>query len=530
MSNFRLKHFLAAIAGIVSLFAIGTAAHAAGFNPLDYLAPDYVAGLSALAGAPLMLGKVTLAEQLKDFEAKRAANVGRMEAITAKANEEGRSFDAAEAEEWDTLEKEVSAIDDHLARLKKQMALSASTAAPARTEIAVDQKAASASRGAGAEAHNGYVTVQPNVEKGIAFTRYMKALARNQFNPRLALMEAEENKSWREQTPHVIEALRQKAAVAANAAGSSGGGSQLVYNQNLVGEFIELVRPQTIIGRLQGFRRVPFNIRVGSQSTGSTAYWVGEGKPVPISRLGTSEVTLGMAKAAGLVVLTKELMMSSEPSAEMLVRDDLVRTNVKFIDEQFIQPDYAAVANVSPASITNGVTPTAATGTALTNVKQDVNTLIKSFITNQVPVTGLAWVMHPNLALAFSLMQNAVGQAEFPQMGLTGGTFYGLPAVASESAAQAGSVVAGEGQLLVLVNVNEILLADDGGLDVEASTEASIQMLDNPTNASSDGTATTMVSMFQTDSVALKLVRHINWAKRRSNIVQYIKDAAYTPT
>ena len=39
-----------------------------------------------------------------------------------------------------------------------------------------------------------------------------------------------------------------------------------------------------------------------------------------------------------------------------------------------------------------------------------------------------------------------------------------------------------------------------------------------------------MVSMFQTDSVALKLVRAINWAKRRSNVVQYIKDAAYTPT
>ena len=161
-------------------------------------------------------------------------------------------------------------------------------------------------------------------------------------------MEAENNKTWREQTPQVLEAIRQKANVTANSAGSSGGGSNLVYNQNLAGEFIELVRPLTILGRLQGFRRVPFNIRVGSQSSGSTAYWVGEGKPVPVSRLGTSEVTLGMAKAAGLVVLTKELMMSAEPSAEMLVRDDLIKTNVKFIDEQFIQQDYAASANVSP--------------------------------------------------------------------------------------------------------------------------------------------------------------------------------------
>lgn len=473
---------------------------------------------------------VTISEQLKDFEAKRAANVGRQEAIMSKAAQEGRTLDASEGEEWDTLDAEVKSIDEHLARLKKQMTLSAATAAPARTEIAADPKAAAAARGSSVEVPNGVVTVQPNVEKGIAFTRYVKAMVKANFNPDVALMSAERNKTWREQTPQVIEALREKAAVAANAAGSSGGGSQLVYNQNLSGEFVELVRPQTILGRLQGFRRVPFNIRVGSQTSGSTGYWVGEGKPIPISRLGTSEVTLGMAKAAGMVVITRELMDASDPSAEMLVRDDLVKTNVKFIDEQFIQPDYAASAGVSPASITNGVTPTAATGTALTNVKQDVNTLIKAFITNQVPVSGLAWVMHPNLALAFTLMQNAVGQAEFPQMTLTGGTFYGLPAVASESATQAGSPVTGEGQLLVLVNVNEILLADDGQADVEASGEASIQMLDNPTNATSDGTATTMVSMFQTHSVAIRAVRRINWAKRRSNIVQYIKDAAYTPT
>lgn len=472
---------------------------------------------------------MSTAEQISAFEAKRAASAGKMADIMQKAAGEGRSLDDAEAQEYDGLKAEVKACDEHISRLKELESLQVRSATPVTSKAVVSPESGAAARG-GASAPNGYITVQPNVEKGIAFTRYVKAMVRAQFNPDLALMFAEKQASWREQTPQVIEAIRQKAAVSANAAGSSGGGSNLVYNQNLVGEFIELVRPQTILGRLQGFRRVPFNIRVGSQTSGSTAYWVGEGKPIPISRLGTSEVTLGMAKAAGLVVLTKELMMSSEPAAETLVRDDLIKVNVKFIDEQFIQPDYAASANVSPASITNGVTPTAASGTALTNVKQDVQTLIKAFITNQVPVTGLAWVMHPNLALAFSLMQNAVGQNEFPQMTLTGGTFYGLPAVASESATQAGSPVTGEGQLLVLVNVNEILLADDGGVDVEASTEASIQMLDNPTNASSDGTATTMVSMFQTDSVAMKLVRHINWAKRRSNIVQYIKDAAYVAT
>ena len=71
-------------------------------------------------------------------------------------------------------------------------------------------------------------------------------------------------------------------------------------------------------------------------------------------------------------------------------------------------------------------------------------------------------------------------------------------------------------------------MADNGQIVIDASEEASIQMLDNPTNASTGGTtATTMVSMFQTNSVALRATRFINWSKRRSFAVQYVKDAAY---
>jgi hypothetical protein len=76
----------------------------------------------------------------------------------------------------------------------------------------------------------------------------------------------------------------------------------------------------------------------------------------------------------------------------------------------------------------------------------------------------------------------------------------------------------GEGNLLVLVHAPSIAMADEGGLTIDASEEAAIQMLDNPTNASTGGTtATTMVSMFQTNSVALRATRFINWKLRRSH-------------
>lgn len=468
----------------------------------------------------------TITEQITSFEAKRAANVACMEAIMAKSMEEGRSLDQAEEQEYDTLKDEVAAVDKHLARLKDHEKLAIATASRVDPTEVTDAEKSAAARKPGSE-RQPYITTKPNVEKGVAFTRYVKAMVNSMFNPQLAVMYAESQRGWKDQTPQVIAALRVKANVSANSTSETGGGAELVYNQNLAGEFIDLVRPLTIIGRVPGFRRVPFNVRVGALTSGSTAYWVGQGKPIPVSRIGTDEVTLGDAKAAGLVVLPKELIRSSEPSAELLVRDDLVRTNVEFLDENFIAPDYAASAGVNPASITNGVIPTAATGTALANLRTDVQTMMRAFINNSVPLTGLVWVMHPNVALAISLMQNALGQQEFPQMNMTGGTFFGLPAIASEKAAQVGSPVSGEGQLMVLFNAAEIMLADDGQVDVEASTEASLQMLDNPTNDVTTPTATSLVSMWQTDSVALRAIRHINWAKRRSNIVQFVKDAAY---
>jgi len=54
---------------------------------------------------------------------------------------------------------------------------------------------------------------------------------------------------------------------------------------------------------------------------------------------------------------------------------------------------------------------------------------------------------------------------------------------------------------------------------VDMSREASLQMLDNPTNNSATGTATSMVSMFQTNSVAFRAERTLNWAKRRASAV-----------
>jgi hypothetical protein len=77
--------------------------------------------------------------------------------------------------------------------------------------------------------------------------------------------------------------------------------------------------------------------------------------------------------------------------------------------------------------------------------------------------------------------------------------------------------------VLILAFASEIYMSDDGQVTIDASREASIQMLDNPTNTPVGGTvATALVSMYQTDSVALRAHRFINWSLRRTQAVRYL--------
>ena len=298
----------------------------------------------------------TIAEQIASFEAKRAANVARMTEIMTKS--EDRTLDDSEAEEYETLEGDVAAIDKHLTRLKtheKNLVSKATVVEGAPAGVRTVEG------GRAVESAGNIIRVAPNLEKGIAFTRYVKALAISRGNLTGALAIAENNKQWAEQTPQVATVL--KTAVAGGDTTTSGWASQLAYKQDLTNEFIELLRPATVIGKIGGLTNVPFNVRMGGQDQGSTAYWVGQGKAVPVSKLNFLEVTLTIAKAAGMVVLTEELVRSSAPSAELIVRNDLRNSIAQFLDVQFLDPNYAEVSNVSPASITNGVTPLTPTGT-----------------------------------------------------------------------------------------------------------------------------------------------------------------------
>jgi hypothetical protein len=79
----------------------------------------------------------------------------------------------------------------------------------------------------------------------------------------------------------------------------------------------------------------------------------------------------------------------------------------------------------------------------------------------------------------------------------------------------------------VALQPSEVYFADDGGFQVDASDQASLQMLDNPTNDTVTPTATSLVSLWQTNCVGFRAERILNWARRRANAAVYLTGAAW---
>lgn len=446
---------------------------------------------------------MTIKEQITAFENKRAANVARVKAIMDKAGDNLSTLEAEAADEYKTLTAEVKSIDDHLERLRESEKLLLPKATPITPETGNNPTAAAAARGA-------VVQVKSNIPPGIGIARAAIALYNARGNRFAA---ADLAKQYYPDQPEVE--LFLKAPVAAMNTSTSGAASQLVTTTNLGSEFLELLRPQTLYGRIPRIRRVPFNISVPVQTGGGTYSWVAQGNAKPVSALAFTSVSLGITKVAGIIVSTKELMRFSNPDAEMIIRNDMIAGIAKYIDEQFVDPAVAAVANQNPGSITNGITPITASGTTAAHLRADLANLLDNFVASGQPLSRLVLLTSESIATRIGLLRTALDQPEFPDIRATGGSLIGIPVVASENV----------GARIIALIPEEILVADDGPIDIDISEEASIVM-DSAPQASPQ--TTSLVSLWQRNYVGIRGEKFINWVRGRNSAVEFIQTAVYS--
>jgi len=504
------------------LAALGTESAAAPTHPAGASASHRVVKLMTLKD-PKMPKPIT--EQISAFEATRQAKAAERDAIMAKAADEGVTLDAEQTEKYDTLEIDVKALDEHLKRLR---ALEESNKATAKAVVANTREEASASRGP-----MPVITVKDTMPADVAFGAMVLCKAHSflEFQKGNFITPAEVAKARYPSNSLLQGYFQQKTAVAGGTTTDSNFAAALLAPaQVLDSAFLEYIRPFTLVDRfgttqngvsIPSLKRVPFNVKIQSQTSGASANWVGEGKGKPVTKFNTTSATLLFNKVAAIAVITQELARFSRPGAEGLVRDELRRASVAKIDTSFVDPALAEVSGVNPASITNGLVALTSAGATAANVLTDAQSLIAPFILNGYDVSQLVILMPNTLALTLSLMQNSLGQDSFKGMTVMGGSLAGIPVLASQYLASGASY----GNMVVCLSAENIALADDGNVTIDVSREASIEMSDAPANEVVTPTASAYtVSMFQSNSLAIRAEREISWKKMRSNAVVYMDD------
>jgi HK97 family phage prohead protease len=455
----------------------------------------------------------TISEQVQDFTKSLQTKVARQAEIMAGTGDRGETCDVSEAEEFDTLTAEVNSVKSQLERLKSLERAQALCAEPVNQVITAAPGATALAAPAAPERTGRIepvVRAAERVEPGIRMARIARSIVLAKMIGRDPYTVAQE------QYPNDSEVIAVvKATVAAgNTADPNWAGALISHEGGAVADFIAFLRPQTILGQfgvggVPDLRRVPFRVPLVGQTSGGQGYWVGEGKAKPLTKFDFSRTHLEPLKVATIAVLTDELVRYSSPAADVIVRDSLVDALRARLDIDFIDPAKAAVANVSPASITNGVVGIPSTGSSAAEARADIKAAYAAYVVGNNALRGGVWIMCGNLAASLGMMVNLLGQPEFADINRSGGTLAGFPVITSDYVPPT---------IAILVNAPEVYLGDEGGFMVDMSREASVEMLDNPVGdalAPAGGAAATIVSLWQENCVGLKAERIINWAKRR---------------
>ncbi|MDO7444185.1 phage major capsid protein [Acinetobacter baumannii] len=444
-----------------------------------------------------------LKAQLEKVKATIAEKQKAMEALMNAAHEKKQTLNDEQNTQYAALEKDVARLEIEEKRLEK-LIQAAEKAATTATPVAGGNPVEAAKSAGGDPEPTSKIIVKSNLPKGIGFAQYAQAKIVSQLNAKEGRFESPLEVAKRMGFGDEVQDLITKATLGTTT--DAGFAATLVHENQLVGEFVELLRQATVFDKLQGFRAVPFRSKIPSQVTGGTASWVGEGAAKPLTNPTFGEVEIGEHKLAAITVYTQELMRRSDPSVSVLVRDDLIAASAALVDATFL--DSVAASAVRPAGVLNGVTATPNTGETAAAYEKDLLALINTFVTNNLSLDGAYFLMSETRAAQIALLRDALGNSYFNGMALRGSrTLLGIPVITSQSL----------GNKIILVKTSEILLAQDGGVDVSYSDQATLV----------DGSTTH--HLWQENKFAVRVEKFITWAKRRPVAAAYL-DYTTTPT
>jgi Phage capsid family len=238
--------------------------------------------------------------------------------------------------------------------------------------------------------------------------------------------------------------------------------------------------------------------RVVSSTHDPVAAWVGEFENYPAGGFDFTAPQLTSAKLGAIEVITNELARLVGPRGLGILRAIIARVDSKSVENKLFGDD-AAVELESPAGLLNGLSSVGA------GSPDDLDEVSLALFDAVRESDAWRFVISPRLGAYLATLRDEDGDARFPTVGPLGGTLLGVPVIVS----------AGARQNLILLDARSIAIADDG-LEVALSRVSAIQMTNTPTNSASN-----VVSLWQTNSTALKFTHYITWAKIDSDGVAF---------
>jgi HK97 family phage major capsid protein len=342
---------------------------------------------------------------------------------------------------------------------------------------------------------------------GTATSRLIISLALGDGSMTSALAKAE---AYRD-SPEV--GLTIKAAIEAMSSGSSSATALAAYG--LHHEFLTLLNPMTVFGRArERMRRLPFRSKAPRELTAAGGAWIGRGAPIPVTNTEVNTLQLERYEAGVIAILSRELLRAGGPAAEGAARMIVLAGVAAYLDRQFLEPSEGPVSETQPGSITYDAPSKSSTGTTAESLMADLADVAAMVGTD---FGAPAWIMRPRVAKALAAKVTTSGDRAFPNINLqTGGTINGTPVLLSRNVPMAsGSPSA---NLIVLADLSEVTYADDEEISIDVADAGGLAMSDFPAAPSSQ------VSLFQTNSVGIRVVRGVSWQRTRNDAVAYLDD------
>jgi HK97 family phage major capsid protein/HK97 family phage prohead protease len=318
-----------------------------------------------------------------------------------------------------------------------------------------------------------------------------------------------------------------RAASAPALTTTTGWAAELVQTAFL--DMLETLMPMSVYPGLSGRgpkftfgRNGIVSIPARTTSTTVAGSFVAQGAPIPVRQGAFTATTLTVKKMGVITSFSREMAEHSTPAIEAVLRQAIVEDTSVAIDTILL--DATAASATRPAGLRNGVTgATATTGGGLAALVGDVKALAGALITgSNGHLRDPVWIMNPIQVLSIQFQTNATGQFIF-QDEIAQGRFRGYPLYQSTTV-PSGTVL--------LLDAADFFSATGDAPVFNASDTATLHMDDTtPLALSAAGAPNTVAapirSLYQTDSLAIRMTWDLNWAMRRTGVVAFVSSVTW---